>query len=79
MQKFGLEPGKPFDPSKLDPSVVEAIDDAGKDGPEYLAQAMTKLDHAALLAACGGARRDLDAAADETRGLRLRQRPPFVI
>jgi hypothetical protein len=79
MQKFGLEPGKPFDPSKLDPSVVEAIDDAGKDGPEYLAQAMTKLDHAALLAACGGARRDLDAAADETRGLRLRQRRPFVI
>jgi hypothetical protein len=43
MQKLGLEPGKLFDPSKLNASEVEAINSVGKTGPADLAQGILKI------------------------------------
>ena len=43
MQKLGLEPGKLFDPSKLNASDVEAINSVGKTGPADLAQGILKI------------------------------------
>jgi hypothetical protein len=40
---LGLEPGEPFDPAKLDPTIVTAINTASKDALEDLAPSMRKI------------------------------------
>jgi hypothetical protein len=43
MRALGLEPGKPFDPAKLDPAVVTAINAAAKDTLQEMPEAMKQI------------------------------------
>ncbi|MBA3324391.1 MAG: DUF1254 domain-containing protein [Rhodobacteraceae bacterium] len=43
MRRLGLEPGKPFDPSTLDPEALAAIEAAGKAGPGTLGETIKRI------------------------------------